>query len=331
MKILINVAKGQVRERFFPDHVRAKIESAGEAVWNEFERGLTPEELRESLRGADAMLTAWGSPALTDFALEGADKLKLVAHTGGSVAGIMCGAAYDRGIKISSANELYGESVAEACVAYFLAALRDAVRMDARVRSGAWAVYGDKIDTLFGQTVGLVGLGTISRKLIALLKPFRCRLKVACDYAADEEISRLGAERATLEEVFSSCKIISVHLAQNPSTFRAISRGLLESMRDGTIFVNTSRGSCVDEEALIEVLQKNPSLRAALDVFETEPLPLNHKLAALGNAILSPHTAGLGVSLPSVTEKIFEDALGYLNGKPLRYEITREHAAYMTR
>jgi phosphoglycerate dehydrogenase-like enzyme len=331
MKILVNVPEAQIRDRFFPENVRKRLEAAGEVVWNPHGRQFTPGELRDSLAGVDIVLTAWGSTKLTDDVMPGAGSLKIIAHTGGSVAGLLCGAGYDRGIKVVSGNELYAETVAEGCVAYFMAALRDIPNMDKRVHSGAWATPNDRFESLIGQTVGIVGLGAISRYLIEFLKPFRCRVKVVSQYTADEELARLGAERATLEDVFSACKIISVHLAQNPSTYRRVSRNLLERMPDGTLFVNTARASCIDGEALVEVLQKNPSIKAVLDVFDEEPLPLGHKLAYMGNVILQPHTVGLARHLPDVTMAVLEDAVGFLNGKPLRYEISREQAAYMTR
>jgi phosphoglycerate dehydrogenase-like enzyme len=332
MKILVNVPHGQVRRTFFPAYITQQIEAAGEVIWNDGEAHFTPEELAARLPGVDLMLTGWGSTKLTEDVLPAADSLKLIAHTGGTVAGFLCGAGYDKGIKVSSGNEMYAESVAEGCIAYFLAALRDIPLMDRRVHAGAWSTEKDRLEGLLDQTVGLVGLGTISRYLIGFLKPFRCKIKVVSQYTPDCELAALGVERATLQEVFTTCKVISVHLAQNPSTYRRVSRELLESMPPGTIFVNTARGSCIDEEALVDVLQRDPTLRAVIDVYDVEPLPLNHKLAMLGNAILQPHCGGpTRDRRPYVTERLLEDALSYLSGGPLKLEISREQAQYMTR
>jgi phosphoglycerate dehydrogenase-like enzyme len=333
MKILVNVPLRNALKTFFPDYIRDRINAAGEVIWNEGDAQFTPEELAERLPGVELMFTAWGSTKLTDDVLPAADSLKLVAHTGGTTAGLVCDAAYDKGIKVSSGNEMYAESVAEGCVAYFLAALRELPMLDRRVHAGAWRMAEEeRHEGLLDQTVGLVGLGTISKYLIGFLKPFRCRIKVVSQYTSDADLAALGVERATLEEVFTTCKIVSVHLAKNPSTYRRVSRELLESMPDHTIFVNTARGACVDEEALIDVLQKNTTIRAVLDVFDVEPLPHNHKLTMLGNVILQPHVAGpTRDRRPMITGILLGDAVGFLSGKPLQYEIPREQAAYMTR
>jgi phosphoglycerate dehydrogenase-like enzyme len=200
------------------------------------------------------------------------------------------------------------------------------------MHAGAWRADIDRHEGLLDQTVGLVGLGTISKYLIGFLKPFRCKIKVVSQYTSDADLAALGVERATLPEVFTSCKIISVHLAKNPSTYRRVSRELLESMPNHTIFVNTARGACVDEEALIDVLQANTTIRAVLDVYDEEPLPYNHKLTMLNNAILQPHMAGpTRDRRPFITGKLLDDAIGFLSGKLLQFEITQEQASYMTR
>jgi len=333
MKILINVPLRNALKTFFPDPIVKRINAAGEVIWNEGDVQFTPEELAARLPGVGLMFTAWGSTKLTDDILPAADSLKLVAHTGGTTAGLICDAAYDKGIKVSSGNEMYAESVAEGCVAYFLSALRDIPLLDRRVHAGAWRVAEEeRHEGLLDQTVGLIGLGTISKYLIGFLKPFRCKIKVVSQYTSDADLAALGVERATLQEVFDTCKIISVHLAKNPSTYRRVSRELLESMKDHTIFVNTSRGACIDEEALIDVLQKNPTIRAVLDVYDVEPLPMNHKLSMLGNVILQPHVAGPTKDRrPFITGELLTDAINFLSGKPLKFEITQEQAAYMTR
>ena len=334
MKILVSVPREtEVFRTFFTEEVREQIESAGEVIWNEGHQRFTTDELKKLLPGVDVMLTGWGSPSLTDELLPHCDKLRLVAHTGGTVAGLVCDAAYEKGIKVSSGNDMYAESVAEGCVAYFMTALRDIPLYDQRCHSGAWAMDSDFNEGLLDQTVGLIGLGSISRHLINFLKPFRCKIKVVSQHTSASELEAMGVERAELVDVFTTCKIVSVHLARTPATYHRVNRELLESMPDGTIFVNTARGACVDEVALSDVLSRNPKIKAVLDVFDEEPLPKYHPFRKLGNVILQPHFAGpTRDRRPYVTKRLFADALSFLNnGTPMQYEIGMELAKYMTR
>lgn len=124
MKILVTAPEGVIRESFLPSAVRERLESVAQVDYNTMTRNFTPDELRERLRGVDVALTGWGTTLFDGNVLQGADRLKLIAHTGGSVTPVMSDEAYDRGIRVISGNELYAESVAESVLAYALAALR---------------------------------------------------------------------------------------------------------------------------------------------------------------------------------------------------------------
>ena len=124
MKILVTAPQGVIRESFIPQQVRSRLESIAEVEYNTMDRNFTPEELRDRLHGVDVALTGWGTTLFDEAVLAGADRLKLIAHTGGSVTPVMSDEAYDRGIRVISGNEMYAESVAESVIAYALTALR---------------------------------------------------------------------------------------------------------------------------------------------------------------------------------------------------------------
>ena len=110
-----------------------------------------------------------------------------------------------------------------------------------------------------------------------------------------------------------------------------VNKRLLEMIPDGALFINTARGSIVDEEALIEELSKG-RFKAVLDVFEKEPLPDDSKLRKLDNVMLIPHMAGPTVDRRRyVTLGLVDDIKAYFRGEPMKNEISREYAAYMTR
>ena len=143
MKLLVTAPQGVIRESFLPKQVRDRLESVAEVEYNTLSRNWTPEELRDRLHGVDVALTGWGTTLFDETVLAGADRLRLIAHTGGSVTPVMSDAAYDRGIRVISGNEMYAESVAESVIAYALTALRKIPDYLERTRNGGWYENGE--------------------------------------------------------------------------------------------------------------------------------------------------------------------------------------------
>jgi glyoxylate reductase len=133
-------------------------------------------------------------------------------------------------------------------------------------------------------TVGIVGLGPIGEATVARLRGFGCGILGWNRTPKTIE----GVEMVDLDDLFARCDIVSLHTALTPDTIHIASRERLASMRFGATLINTGRGALVDEEALIEALSSG-RLRAGLDVFEAEPLPADHQLLSLDNAVLLPH------------------------------------------
>ncbi len=223
--------------------------------------------------------------------LAGADSLKIVAHTGGTVAGLAPLPVFDRGIRVLSGNDIYAESVAESVIAYALTALRDIPKFQNELLHDGWSHPGWYNEGLLDQSVGLIGFGAVARHTVKLLKPFRNPIKVWADFLTPEDEERWGIKKVTAEEIFTTCKIISLHTALTPETFHSIDRRLLEMIPDGAVFINTARGKIIDEAALTEELKKQ-RFKAVLDVYEQEPLPMDSGLRGLPNVTLIPHMGG---------------------------------------
>lgn len=327
---MITIPAGRVRDTFIPRDVADRINALGNITWNPFSRQFSREELRESIRNVDVCITGWGTPRLDQYVLEGAKNLKLVAHTGGTVYPIVSDYLYDKGIKVISGNKIYAESVAEGVIAYILCSLRDLIRYANEMQIYGWSKDDYYNEGLLDQTVGLVGFGAVARALTKMLRPFRAKIKVYDPYVDDSVLAEYGVQPATLEEIFTTCKIISIHAAQRPENKHMISAELLRLIPEGSLFINTARGSIVDEEALAQELQKG-RFKAVLDVFEIEPLPMSSKLRGLPNVILIPHMAGPTVDRRKiVTLELLKDIENFFKGEPLRYEIPREYAMRMT-
>lgn len=331
MKILVTLPLGYVRDTFFTPKLIEKIESMGEVVWNQSKEQYSNEELSEKLKDVDICITGWGTKCLDKEVLETAEKLKLVAHTAGSVAGIVSDYLYEKDIKVISGNWVFAESVAEGVIAYILCSLRELVFYDNEVKQGRWRDGTFFNESILDQCVGLVGFGAVAKYLVKFLKPFRCRIKVYDPYADDKIFIEHGVEKATLEEVFSTCKIISLHVPKTPDTYHMIDKRFLSMIKDGTLLVNTSRGSVIDEQALVEELEKG-RFKAALDVYEVEPLSVDSKLRSMKNVLTIPHMGGPTIDRrEATTMELLTDIEGFLRGEGLKFNISKAYAQAMTK
>ena len=330
MHILVTMPKGSVFETFFPLMARDEIEGLGSVAWNDLGRDFTKAELSERLRGVDVCITGWGTVGFDAEVLAGADSLKLLVHTAGSVARLVSAELYDRGVRVLSGNQLFAESVAEGIICYALAGLRQLPLYINELKNGRWRGSEFTNQGLLDQTVGLVGFGMVARELVRLLVPFRAKILVHAPHLAAGEASRLGVELVGLEEAFSRPGIISLQLARRPESFHLIGRDLLGRIRDNALLINTARGSIIDEAALADELIRG-RFSSVLDVYEEEPLPATSPLLRLPNVICMPHMAGPTVDRRArITHELAGDIGRFAAGAPLRYEISREYSGYMT-
>lgn len=329
IKILVSIPDGEVRDSFFSEELRERLERLGGVEWNANTEQYGEEELAEKLRGVDICISGWGNTPFHEKTLKYADKLKLIAHIGGSVRPMVGDAAFERGIRVCSGNRVFAESVAEGVLTYMLCSLRKIGEYEARMAAGEWpSLIGTR--GLLGRSVGLVGYGMIAEYLVKFLKPFGCRIMVSSRHISAEELAEAGIEEAAAEEIFRTCDIVSLHSSLTARTKHSIGADLLNSMKDGALLVNTARGALIDEEALVSVLQERP-VWAALDVFETEPLPMDSPLRECERVLLMPHAAGPTADRRYVvTSHVLDDIGRFLNGEPLDCEIDFARAGTMT-
>ncbi|CAM3904172.1 hydroxyacid dehydrogenase [Cohnella lubricantis] len=331
IKVLVTMPMHSVFHTFFNQELVQELEQFADVSWNTSPtEQFTKEELCEKIRDVDIIVTGWGTLPLDEEVLRHADKLRMVAHTGGSVNPYVTDAVYERGIRVVSGNNLFAESVAEGVIAYALASLRDIPKYSQDLKQGIWpSSYYNK--GLLDKRIGIVGYGMISRYTVEMLKPFRPRIKVYSRHISQEELDRHQMTRADLEDIFSTCDIVSIHAARTPDTHHMITEELLNRMPEGSLLINTARGAIIDEEAMCRVLANRP-IYAVLDVFEAEPLPSNHPLTKLDNVILMPHMGGPTVDRRfMVTKQVIGDMKRFLNGEPLICEISQAYANQMTR
>lgn len=333
MKSFITLPKGVNFDTFFTKSNVELAKSLGEAVWNESDRNMTEDEAAERIGDCENYVTLWGSPRLDSKILEKAPKLKLLTHLGGTVVPFVSDALWERGIKVISGNAYFAESVAEGTLAYILSALRDIpkysfeLKSERKWRSPAYYTAG-----LAGKKIGIVSYGAIAKNLVRLLAQFRVTVFVYdIKPLPERDVELYGLKQASLEEIFSECDVISLHTPLFDATRHLINAPLLQKIKDGALFVNTSRGAVVDQKALERELVKG-RFRAVLDVYEKEPPEQNDPLFELPNVMMMAHMAGPTVDMRSyITRELLLDAAGFIDGdKPLIHEITRKMASTMS-
>ncbi len=333
MKALVAIKQDKTFDTFFTGENISFAESLGDIIWLDTAKA-DKEELKAKIKDCDVYISCWGSPALTPEILECAPKLRLLTHLGSTVAPVVCDGVYERGIKVISGFDYYSRSTAEGAVAYMLAALRNIPFYTDRLKNKKiWRGKDDYTDGLIYKTVGIVGFGGVGRYVTKMLKPFDAQIKVY-DIAEipSKEKECYGITQCGIEEIFSTCDIISLHLPYNDSTHHIVDDTLLSKIKNGALLVNTARGAVVDESALIKYLESG-NFKAALDVYEKEPIDMDSPLLSLPNVLMLPHQGGPTVNLRAlITRELIKESAAFIDkGLPLKNEISQAHAQKMSK
>jgi len=269
------------------------LESRGYEVEVYLDRVAPREWIEDRIANADAIIV---SPliAIDRGIVEKAKKLKLVALFGSGYERIDVKACSERGVCVARVANHVDEAAAELALALALAALRRVVEGDRMVRSGEWRQHVPR--ELLGKSikdciVGIVGMGRLGTNVAKLFKALGAKVVYWSRSRKPLVESALGIEYVDLDTLLTISDVVVLCLAAAPETKGFFNYEKLSRLKDGAVLVNVSRGSVVDEESLVKVLRER-RLFAALDVFETEPLPPNHPLTLLRNTVLTPHIGG---------------------------------------
>lgn len=332
MNILVSQHKSDSWSDFLTPENLELLSSLGNVTFYEGERAMTEDQLCEAIKGQDILITCWGVPKINARVLEHADRLKFIGHLAGSVATLVTDDVYEKGIRVVCGNEAFAESVAEGTMAYILASQRRITKFDREVHEDGWSDWPFVNYSLLRRKVGIIGYGAVSKYLVRMLKPFRAEIMVYSSHMTEEEASRIGVTKASLEEIFSRCSVVTIHTAQHPKTNGMINKELIAMLPDDALLVNTSRPAVLDEDALYEEC-KTGRIRAALDVYKNEgTVPLQCQLRPLREVLMMPHHAGPTIDYRRYAARyVLEDIQRFLNGRPLEHEISKSRMNTMTR
>jgi phosphoglycerate dehydrogenase-like enzyme len=250
--------------------------------------------------------------------------LKLLTTTGMHNAAIDLDAATELGILVCGAGEpeIPGQppdmsDVVELTWGLILSLARHIPQEDAAVRKGRWQTSVGM--SLKGKTLGILGLGNLGKPVAAIGRALGMSVIAWSKNLSQEAAVRDGAELTTRDGLFTGSDVLSIHLKLSDRTRGLIGKRELGLMKPTALLINTSRGPIVNEDALIEALINRSIGGAGLDVFEEEPLPLEHPFLSLDNVVLTPH---IGYVAEDTYRSFFKDTvaniLAYLDDSPVR-------------
>jgi len=232
---------------------------------------------------------------MKDAFYKAAPKLKLVQLLSAGYDNVDLEAARRARVPLSNNGGANAISVAEHALMLMLTVYRKVVWQHANVSGGRWRGNGPapRMYELYDKTLGIIGLGTIGKKVARLGRAFGMRVQYF-DIArlTEDEADGLGVRFRLLNELIRTSDIVSLHVPLNDSTRHIIGAQELALMKPAAIIVNTSRGPVIDEKALHATLSAGKIFGAGLDVFDQEPPPTNNPLFGLDNVVLTAHFAG---------------------------------------
>jgi len=218
--------------------------------------------------------------------IERLPRLKLIASPGSRNASIDLEAATERGIVIAHTGYDKYPTI-EMTWALILASVRQVASENANLRAGGWQrAVGDG---LRGKTLGVLGLGNIGLEVARIGGAFGMEVIAWSQNLTAEKAQTCGARLVSKAELFRNADILTILLVLSDRTRALVGAAELQAMKPSARLINTSRGPIVDEPALIEVLRERRIAAAALDVFDIEPLPVDHRFRSLENVLSTPH------------------------------------------
>ena len=274
-----------------------------------------PGEIERIVANADAILC--DATSVTADLLDLAVKVQIISEYGIGYDNIDVAAASQRGIWVSNVPGFCAEEVANHTLALILAASRRLIALDRSTRNGEWDPVGVArgATRLSTQSLGLIGFGQIGRRVARRAGAFGMKVLVYSPNTTDAIAREYGAVRTDVATIFEQSDYVSLHLPSMPSTRDLIDASTLERFKPSAWLINTSRGSLVDESALLAALRAGRLAGAALDVRRSEPTAGPDPFRDLANVILTPHAAFYTEqSLHELRERAAENVAAVLAG-----------------
>lgn len=321
----------------------------GEVVKDGWAIGLPKMEEDEfAAKSADADIIITSYDDVTRRVIENAPNLKLIACTRATPVNVDMEAAKERGIPVLYTPGRNSDSTAEMTIALMLSIARKIPMAYKALKEGKFTAdpnakkvtkEGLKVDmvwdmdenspyTIFkgnqlkGKTLGIVGYGSIGRRVGKIARAIGMELLIYDPFLCPIDIEEVGVKKVEkLEALMKNADFITCHMKITPDTTGIISRAMIALMKPTAYFINSSRGAILDEEALIDALREKRIAGAAFDVYAKEPIASNHPyITELDNVVITPHIAGATEEvLTNHTRQIVADVERFMENRPMLY------------
>jgi D-3-phosphoglycerate dehydrogenase len=277
----------------------------------------TEDEIIEAARDADAIIT--GAARLTRRVMESLPACQVIVRYGIGYDTVDVDAATDNSILVVNIPDFCIEEVSNHAITLLLSCAKKLVLMDSGTKQGLWAETKRAqapMASIYGQTLGLVGCGNIGRMTARKAQCFGLMTLGYDPYVDKSLASEYGITLVSLPDLLKESDFVSVHTPLNKETRHLIGEKEFKQMKPGAYFINTARGSVVDEVALIKALDEKWIAGAGLDVFEQEPVAPDNPLLRMDNVVVTPHSASYSdASFQRLRTCVGQEAARVLSGK----------------
>jgi len=301
------------------------LEEKGQAIMRasaqvDNRKGITPEELLQVVGEYDAVIVR-GRTKMTPDVFEAAPNLKVVGRAGVGVDNINLDAARAHKVTVVNSPTATTLAVAELTLGMMLAVVREIPRADASMKNGQWLKKELMGRELCGKTLGVIGLGRIGTAVAQRAVAFGMDIIGYDINLSKEEIVAHGGRPVTLDELYASSDMITLHIPLSSTSRNLINAEAFEKMKQGVYLVCAARGGIIDEEALLAALNSGKVAGAAMDVFANEP-PGDTDLVKHPKVIAIPHVGAQTIEAQErAAVDIGTEVLAALNGQPLRWKV----------
>jgi D-3-phosphoglycerate dehydrogenase len=275
------------------------------------------EEVHRALQGFQIIAMMRERTAFLRDTIEALPDLKLLITTGAGNKSIDLAAAAERGVTVAGTGT-FGNPTTGIAFGLILELTRRIGFENTRMKAGApWQVtVGHDIE---GMTLGIIGLGKLGRRMANVAKAFGMKVIAWSPNLTPEKCKEAGGDYASKEDLLRNADIVTIHVQLGDRSRGLLAEKDLALMKPTAYLINTSRGPIVDEKALIAALTAGRIAGAGLDVFDVEPLPVDHPFRKLDNVVLTPHLGYVSIENYKVYyPDIVANIRAFVDGKPVK-------------
>ena len=306
--------------RQIPQKFIAQLEEIAEVeVWNEEFIPMPREKFLLSIKDATACFVTL-SEKIDETCLNEAPNLKVVANMAVGFDNIDIDVAKQKGVTVTNTPEVLTETTAELGFTLMLATARRIVEAEQYIQEGQWKSWGPYLlsgKDVYGSTVGIFGMGDIGKAFAKRLKGFNTKIFYHNRSRQEATENELGATWVSFDELLEESDFVVCTAPLTDETKHKFNASAFEKMKSDSIFINIGRGAIVNEEDLVNALNKGQLLACGLDVLEQEPIAMDHPLLKMPNAVILPHIGSASENTRNNMIQLCVDNIkAVLNDKP---------------